>query len=152
KNLRIETVGDLLRHFPRRYIKTGELTRVQDLQVGQMLTVVGEISESKVATYTDRRSGKLAYRLETVLLTGGPRLRMTFFAKNAGTSKWQAGRLPVGRKGLFIGQAGQFGNQWQLTNPTMVLFGGPGDEEEMITPDQLRGLYPLYPLTKGVDH
>jgi ATP-dependent DNA helicase RecG len=152
KNLRIETVGDLLRHFPRRYIKTGELTRVSDLEVGQMLTVIGEIADSKTITYTDRRSGKVAYRLETVLLTGGPRLRMTFFAKNDHISKWQARRLPVGRKGLFIGQAGQFKDQWQLTNPTMVLFGGPGDDEEMIRPDQLRGLYPLYPLTKGVDH
>ncbi|MDO9498028.1 MAG: ATP-dependent DNA helicase RecG, partial [Nocardioides sp.] len=152
KNLGIETVGDLLRHFPRRYIKTGELTRVSDLEVGQMLTVIGEIADSKVITYTDRRSGKVAYRLETVLLTGGPRLRMTFFAKSDHISKWQARRLPVGRKGLFIGQAGQFKDQWQLTNPTMVLFGGPGDDEEMIRPDQLRGLYPLYPLTKGVDH
>lgn len=152
KNLRIETVGDLLRHFPRRYIKTGELTRVDDLQVGQMLTVVGEISDSKPVVYTDRRTGKPAYRLETVLRTDGPRLRMTFFAKSKHVAAYHERRLPVGRKGLFIGQAGQFSNQWQLTNPTMVLFGGPGDDEEMIRPDQLRGLYPLYPLTKGVDH
>ncbi|MCD4535983.1 ATP-dependent DNA helicase RecG [Nocardioides sp. cx-169] len=152
KNLGIVTVGDLLRHFPRRYIKTGELTRVEDLQVGQMLTVVGEIAESKPRTYTDRRTGKPAYRLETVLRTDGPSLRMTFFAKNDWVSKYHQRRLPIGRKGLFIGQAGHFNNQWQLTNPTMVLFGGPDDDEEMIRPDQLRGLYPLYPLTKGVDH
>jgi ATP-dependent DNA helicase RecG len=152
KNLGIETVGDLLRHFPRRYIKTGELTRVEDLQVGQMLTVVGEIAESKPHTYTDRRNDKTAYRLETVLRTDGPSLRMTFFAKSSHVSQYHQRRLPVGRKGLFIGQAGQFNNKWQLTNPTMVLFGGPGDDEEMVAPDQLRGLYPLYPLTKGVDH
>jgi ATP-dependent DNA helicase RecG len=152
KNLRIETVGDLLRHFPRRYIKTGELTRVADLQVGQMLTVVGEIGSSTLHTYPDRRTNKPAYRLETVLRTDGPALRMTFFAKSKHVAEWQERRLPVGRQGLFIGQAGRFRDDWQLTNPTMVLFGGPGDDEEMITPDQLRGLYPLYPLTKGVDH
>ncbi len=152
KNLHITTVGDLLRHFPRRYIKTGELTRVEDLEVGQMLTVVGEIAESKAHTYTDRRNDKPAYRLETVLRTDGPSLRMTFFAKSSHVSQYHQRRLPVGRRGLFIGQAGQFNNKWQLTNPTMVLFGGPGDDEEMIRPDQLRGLYPLYPLTKGVDH
>ena len=53
KNLRIETVGDLLGHFPRRYIKTGELTRVGDLQVGQMLTVVGEIVDTLSAGLDD---------------------------------------------------------------------------------------------------
>ena len=35
KNLHIETVGDLLHHFPRRYVETGKLTKVDDLEVGQ---------------------------------------------------------------------------------------------------------------------
>ncbi len=50
-NLRIETVGDLLRHFPRRYVETGRLTKLSDLEVGQMLTVIGEIVSSKLHTY-----------------------------------------------------------------------------------------------------
>ena len=31
EGLGLETVGDLMRHFPRRYLKTGELTQVEDL-------------------------------------------------------------------------------------------------------------------------
>ena len=152
--LGLETVGDLLAHHPRRYVPTGELTRVGELHVGQVLTVVGRISHSEVNTYTDRRTGRPAFRLETRLATGGPSLRMTFFAKNAGTAHWQAGRLSVGRRGLFLGKAGRFRDHWQLTNPTMLLFGlAEGDEDEVrATADAISGLYPIYPLTKGVEH
>ena len=149
--LGIETVRDLMRHFPRRYLKTGELTKVEDLTADQMLTVVGEIARSEVKTYRDRRSGRPAYRLETVLRTDGPSLKMTFFAKNKGVSEWQAGRLSVGRKGVFIGKASQFRGEWQLTNPSMALFG-IDDDEEVATVEALGQLYPLYPLTKGVEH
>ena len=153
EGLRIETVADLLRHFPRRYLKTGELTKVEDLAVGQMLTVIGEIASSEVKTYTDRRSGRRAFRVETVLRTDGPSLKMTFFAKKQHVSEWQARRLSVGRKGVFIGQAGQFRGEWQLTNPTMALFGiDDDDNEQMATVEALGELYPLYPLTKGIEH
>ena len=154
EGLRIETVGDLLRHFPRRYLKTGELTKVEELTADQMLTVIGEIARSDVRTYTDRRSGRPAYRLETVLRTDGPSLKMSFFAKKKSVSEWQARRLSVGRKGVFIGKANQFRGEWQLTNPTMALFGADdGDgSEQMATVEALGELYPLYPLTKGVEH
>lgn len=148
--LHLETVGDLMRHFPRRYLRTGELTRVDDLAEGQMLTVVGQIAHSEVKTYRDRRSGRTAYRLETVLKTDGPSLRMTFFSKNANTSQWHANRLPVGRRGVFIGQAGQFRGEWQLTNPTMLLFGD-ADADEFAAAESIAALYPIYPLTKGVE-
>ncbi|MDQ4052124.1 MAG: ATP-dependent DNA helicase RecG [Actinomycetota bacterium] len=148
--LGLETVGDLMRHFPRRYLKTGELTRIDDLAEGQLLTVVGQIAHSEVKTYRDRRSGRTAYRLETVLKTDGPSLRMTFFSKNANTSAWHAKRLPVGRRGLFLGQAGRFQGEWQLTNPTMLLFGDAG-ADEFAAAEAIGSLYPIYPLTKGVD-
>ncbi|HWM72315.1 MAG TPA: ATP-dependent DNA helicase RecG [Nocardioides sp.] len=151
EGLGIETVRDLMRHFPRRYLKTGELTKVDDLTADQMLTVVGEIARSEVKTYRDRRSGRPAYRLETVLRTDGPSLKMTFFAKQKGVSEWQARRLSVGRKGVFIGKASQFRGEWQLTNPSMALFG-IDDDEEVATVEALGQLYPLYPLTKGVEH
>ncbi len=152
KGLGLRTVGDLLAHHPRRYLRTGELTRVSDLHEGQMLTVIGEITASKVHQYTDRRSGKPAFRLETRLQTSGPSLSMTFFAKTSRVSTWQARRLQVGRTGLFLGKAGRFRDEWQLTNPTMLVFGWVDEDETRATADQIRGLYPLYPLTKGIDH
>jgi ATP-dependent DNA helicase RecG len=148
----LHTVGDLLRHVPRRYLKTGELTRVGELVPGQMLTVVGEIASSELKSYQDRRSRRMAYRVEAVLHTDGADLRMTFFAKNKGMADWQASRYPVGRQGIFVGQVSRFGGAWQLTNPKAVLFGadGPEDPETTQILEGLRGLYPIYPVSKGV--
>ena len=106
EGLGIETVGDLLRHFPRRYVKTGELTRVADLREGEMLTLVGEIIRSELKTYQDRRTRRPAYRLETVLQTDGPRLKMTFFAKNQGHRRL-AGPAPRRRPPRRLRRAGQ---------------------------------------------
>ncbi len=150
--LGIATVGDLLGHFPRRYIKTGELTTVADLQPGQMLTVVGEIAESDVRTYNDRRTGRTAYRTETLLRTDGPPLRMTFFAKQKRIAEWHHNRLAVGKRGVFTGQVSRFRTDWQLTNPKLVIFGEKGDDEATRAAlESIGALYPMYPLTKGVD-
>ena len=100
--LGLRTVGDLLRHFPRRYLETGSLTKVHDLKIGQLLCVVGEIIECKEHTYKDRRTGRLAYRVEAVLSTDGPKLKMTFFAKNKHMSDWHASRVATGRRGVFL--------------------------------------------------
>ncbi len=152
EGLGIATVGDLLGHFPRRYIKTGELTTVADLQPGQMLTVVGEIAESDVRTYNDRRTGRTAYRTETLLRTDGPPLRMTFFAKQKRIAEWHHNRLAVGKRGVFTGQVSRFRTDWQLTNPKLVIFGEKGDDEATRAAlESIGALYPMYPLTKGVD-
>jgi ATP-dependent DNA helicase RecG len=155
EGLGIETVGDLMRHFPRRYLETGSLTRVDNLRIGQLLCVVGEIDQCEIKSYRDRRTGRPAYRVEAVLRTGGPRLKMTFFAKNQGTAGWHASRVAQGNRGIFLGKADRFRDQWQLVNPAMTIFG-MGDETEgegSAVQDVLDfgPLYPIYPLTKGVE-
>ena len=47
--LGIETVGDLLRHFPRRYVAATELTEVATPVVGDQLTIVGEVRSCESA-------------------------------------------------------------------------------------------------------
>ena len=93
EKLGLHTVGDLLLHFPRRYVDTGRLTNVDTPEEGQMLTVVGELVKSQDHTYTDRRTGRLAYRVETTLRTDGPSLRMTFFAKQSHIAEWRMRQL-----------------------------------------------------------
>jgi len=153
--LGLVTVGDLLHHFPRRYLNTAHLTEVPELSEGQMLTVLGEIVGSRVANYTDRRTGRPAYRVEAMLQTDGPRLSMTFFAKRQHIAEWNARRLKPGTRGVFLGKAGSFRGQWQLTNPQMVLFGDPaqdaaGAEDAAMTIEALTDVFPIYPLTAGV--
>jgi ATP-dependent DNA helicase RecG len=149
--LGIETVGDLLHHFPRRYVETGQLTSLETLEKGQFLTLVGEIAKSQVNTYQDRRTHRTAYRLDVTLRTDGPSLRMSFFAKNKGIAAWQAGRLNEGRRGIFLGQADTFRGEWQLTNPQMVLFGSDQEDSAQLSLESIGAFYPIYPLTKGVE-
>jgi ATP-dependent DNA helicase RecG len=151
EGLGLRTVGDLMMHFPRRYLRTGELTTVTGLTNGEMLTVVGEITEAEVNSYLDRRTRRTAYRLDTTLQTDGPALRMSFFAKSKHVSDWHSRQVQVGRKGVFVGQVGTFKGQWQLTNPQMVLFGLTDDETTGLALESVKALYPIYPLTKGVD-
>ena len=152
KGLGLRTVGDLLRHFPRRYLRTGELSAVESLHEGEMLTVVGDVVDSRVVTYTDRRTGRPSYRLETLLQTAGPRLKMTFFAKREHIAQWNAKRLAPGTRGVFLGKAGSFRGEWQLTNPQMVLFGDAGDDaaDALMVVEALTDLFPIYPLTAGI--
>ncbi len=150
EGLGIKTVGELLDHFPRRYLKTGELGALSELTVGQMLTLVGEIVRSETKTFTDRRSNRPAYRQEVQVLGEGGTVSMTFFSKKKHIAEWQAARLAVGRRGVFAGQVGRFRDQWQLTNPQMDLFGPDPDASLEAAMDQIGSLYPLYPLTKGI--
>ncbi|GAB3266886.1 ATP-dependent DNA helicase RecG [Nocardioides dilutus] len=154
ERLGLKTVGDLLHHFPRRYLETGSLSALEDLREGQLLTVVGEISSSQSRKYNDRRTGRLAFRQEVVLRTEGPSLQMTFFAQQSRVAAWNELRFKRGRRGVFMGKVGKFRGDWQLTNPQMVLFGDDGDAGEDLAALSLEAigpLYPIYPLTKDVE-
>jgi ATP-dependent DNA helicase RecG len=153
----MRTVGDLLEHFPRRYLPTGSLSKVEELREGDMLSVIGDIATTELRSYTDRRTGRPAFRVEALLRTDGPRLKMTFFAKSKHTAEWQMRRLAPGAKGFFQGKASVFNGQWQLTNPQIVLFGDGSDSEASVegaelamTYAEMPALFPLHPLTAGV--
>jgi ATP-dependent DNA helicase RecG len=153
EQLGLRTVGDLLGHFPRRYLKTGELTEVGSLEPGQQLTVVGRIAKADTHTYKDRRTGRTAFRVDVLLATNGPSLKMGFFAKHQNTADWHRKRLPVGVEGVFTGKVTRFRDEWQLTNPEMVMFDSEGDDVDSarVAVERLKSLFPLYPATKGVE-
>jgi ATP-dependent DNA helicase RecG len=156
-NLGLETVGDLLLHFPRKYFETGRLTQVGALEEGQMLTVVGEVADSKQHTYTDRRTGRPAYRVETSLRTDGPMLKMTFFAATKHLAAYRMRQFSPGAQGLFTGKASWFGKGWQLSNPQFVMFGADPDDEDARTAsaremaETVKGLYPVYKISSKLE-
>ncbi len=146
EKLGLRTVEDLLRHHPRGYLDTGKLTEVGSLEEGQMLTVVGEVRQNRHRAYTDRRTGKPAHRVEVLLATDGPSLKMTFFAKSTWIVKSWEERLRPGAKGVFTGKVSSFNGAWQLANPQMTLFDADDDdltEVKQLVAD-LKDLWPLY--------
>src|SRR6478736_2892663 len=81
---------------------------VEQLHEGEMLTVSGQLGRPDIRTYKDKRTGRPAYRVDTVVHTDGPRLRMSFFAKSKGVAEWNTTRLKEGRRGIFLGKVGRF--------------------------------------------
>src|SRR6188472_894330 len=73
------TVGDLLGHYPRRWVDKGSLSDLGDVEPDLHVTVIGRVVRSRQHPYPDRRRGGLAYRLEAVVATEDAQLMLTFF-------------------------------------------------------------------------
>ncbi len=143
----VETVGDLLGIYPRRYVRKGSLSELEELNEGDILSLVGEVVSSVQKPYQDRRTHRTAYRLEVRVRAQDGSLLLTYFDKHKNTAEWRANQeLPVGSVGVFSGRLKWFRNEWQLTNPASRMYGGQGsDLAEM--PD----LIPLYASVAGVN-
>ncbi len=106
--LGVRTVGDLLRHFPRRYEKFGELTTIRELPFGQEVSLVADVVSAQTFSMRNR-SGQM---LKVTVTDGADRLPMTFF--NAGRI---AHVFKPGVRMLFSGTVGDYRGQLQLTHP-----------------------------------
>jgi ATP-dependent DNA helicase RecG len=137
------TVNDLLRHYPRRYAKLGELSDLSELDVGQYATVMARVADLKNYAYTDRSTGRRKTRTEVTITDGTGRLTVTFFQQ-----KWRENQLKPGTVGLFAGTVGAFRGSLQLTHPLFEPIDddeGPGGNSRLA-----RGIIPIYPATSAV--
>jgi ATP-dependent DNA helicase RecG len=113
--LGLHTVGDLVRHYPRRYEERGKLTDLSQLRLGEHVTVLAEVAKVNSRPMRQRR-GAIC---EVVVTDGTGRLTLTFFGR--GGQRWRAEQLRVGREGLFAGKVTEFRGRRQLTHPAYVL-------------------------------
>jgi ATP-dependent DNA helicase RecG len=146
------TVGDLLQHYPRRYVERDKLSEVGDLAVDDYVTVVARVARATQHPYRDRRTGRTAFRLEVLLETEGVDLTLTYFDRASHAAAWRMKGLQPGVSGLFSGKVGRFRNQWQLTNPQTDLFGS-GEEGEALAHaglEMLPEVIPIYPATATI--
>jgi ATP-dependent DNA helicase RecG len=143
----VQTVGDLLGIFPRRYVRKGSLSELEDLREGDMLSLVGEVVSSQQKTYQDRRTHRTAYRQEVRVRAEGGSLSLTYFDRQKHTAEWRAHELAVGRVGLFSGKLKWFNNNWQLTNPDSRMYGAAAEDAYASMPD----LIPIYSSAAAVN-
>ena len=145
EKLGLVTVGDLLRHYPRRYGAPGEFTRLAELTPGEHVTVMAEV---RTATVRQMRSRGGAM-LEAVVTDGTDTLQLTFFAKRAGVLRMHEDKLRPGRRGLFTGTVGDYRGRRQLTHPDYLIVGVDAADEDAAMAEASRPI-PLYPAAASV--
>ena len=133
----IKTVGDLMRHYPRRYMVRGELSDISALREGDETTILAQIY---AVNKRPLRGGKGSI-LEVVVTDGTDKLSLTFF-----NQAWREKDLKVGRQGLFAGKVGVFNNKKQLAHPDYELIPDGSDVDSAV--EGFAGKYlPVYPAS-----
>src|SRR6516162_8631256 len=133
----LRTTGDLLRHYPRRYARRGELTDLAALRDGEDVTVFAQVASVTSRRMRSRR-GKL---LEVTVTDGSARLALTFFNK----VEFWARQLSPGRHGMFAGRVSTFAGKRQLAHPEFKLLGA---DEAGKAAEFAAELIPVYPATR----
>ena len=145
KHLGLETVGDLLSYYPRRYAKRGELTALADLELDTNVTII-----AKVLSVSNRQmKAKHGSIFEATITDGKGILTLTFFNQS-----WRDKELIPGVTGMFAGKVGAYKGLRQLAHPDYELFA-PDDERASLgeSPDADRWInqpIPIYPATASV--
>ncbi len=129
----IESVADLLQHFPHRYMDRTLVVPIAELSIGEEVTLIAEV----VRTFRPRagRRGPREILKVTVrdpdphppapnaaLLTE-PRLEVTFF-----NQPYRVHQLPPGAVAAFSGKVSLFRGRPQMTNPDVEVMA-PGEED-----------------------
>jgi ATP-dependent DNA helicase RecG len=137
------TVGEFLEHAPRRYAERGALTALDQLAIGESVTIVAEVVDVRERSMRARRGSIL----EVKIGDGNGLLTLTFF-----NQAWRKNDLVPGARGIFAGKVGDYRGARQLAHPDYELFDAedpratadPGSEEAI---RWSRQPIPIYPAT-----
>lgn len=151
--LRIQTVGDLLRHVPRHYLSGTELTDLATIVPGELVAVTARVAHIERHEPRHRPGARPGPgRLEVALTDGSGRLVATFFGKPH-LLDWWSRQLSAGVAGLFVGKVGSFRDQLQMSHPAFVMMDASGhivatsEEKERLAALSTGGLVGMYPAT-----
>ncbi|WP_344132016.1 ATP-dependent DNA helicase RecG [Saccharopolyspora halophila] len=139
--LGLVTVGDLLRHYPRRYAERGELTAIAGLELNEHATVLAKVERCTKRTMKSRRGTIVEARI-----TDGHRsLSCTFF-----NQAWREKELVPGKRGMFAGKVTAYRGQLQLAHPEYQLFDGESADVGAAAEEFAAALIPVYPSAQGL--
>ena len=109
----IETVLDLVTHYPRRYVDRSAQASIRDLRVGEEATIVATVKR-----VNSRRTRQRRALVEIDVFDGSSYLRCTFF-----NQPWRAKQLTAGTEVLLFGRLDVYRGTRQMTNPVVDLVG-----------------------------
>ena len=147
KKLGIETVRDLLYHFPTRYGDVGQVTTIANLRIGESCVVFGKISGLK----TSKAFHKKIPMAEGVVEDNTGKIKIVWFHQaylakmiGEGSNVRVEGKVsetrPTGRTRLF----GQGKGRLYFSNPKIE------SAPDLFTKAKTHSLYPIYPETRGL--
>lgn len=150
EGLGLETVGDLLGHYPFRYAQRGERTDLSALELGEDVTVAAQVRAAVKKSFVPkgrgrgpRPGGKPRDLLEVIVADeAGRSLTLTFFNQS-----WRAKDLVAGRWGLFAGKVAQFRGRLQLNSPQYQLLAEDAADPGSAIEEFAGTLIPVYPAT-----
>ncbi len=126
----IETVLDVLQHYPRRWVDRSRKADIATLAVGEEATVFAE-----VRTIRGRRTRQGRALVEAVVYDGTSVLNITFF-----NQAWREKQLSVGTEASFFGKLDVYRGKRQMTNPVVDVVGRAGEADE-----KTGVIVPVYP-------
>ncbi|WP_115788784.1 ATP-dependent DNA helicase RecG [Arthrobacter silvisoli] len=159
KHLGLETVGELLNYFPRRYLTRGELTPIAQLPLDEEATLVARVISNNTRQMRARRGS-----LTEVVVTddaGGNRAEVAVAgSKGPGTLKISffngfraRSELQPGRRAMFSGKVTRYGGALGMTNPDFMLLDEDPEAAgssglKTTDPEKLAAMpIPVYPAT-----
>jgi ATP-dependent DNA helicase RecG len=131
----IETVGDLLRHYPRRYIDRSAVERIGDLRIGQQATVIARVHKT-----TKRLTRRRQTMVTATISDGSGYLDLTFF-----NQPWVAGVYKEGLEVAVSGTVTRFRGHLQLTNQEAEILGG--EERDLVHTGRIT---PVHKASEGI--
>ncbi|MGZ8602711.1 MAG: ATP-dependent DNA helicase RecG [Actinomycetota bacterium] len=135
ESLEIRTVGDLVHHYPRRYIDRSRVETIGGLKIGSYVTVIARVR--KVAKRLTRRRQTM---VTVTLGDGSGYLDLTFF-----NQPWAANLYREGQEVAVSGVATLYKGRLQLSNQEVEFLRG--EEADLVHTARIT---PVHPATDGV--
>ncbi len=127
RTFEIESLFDLLTHYPRRYIDRTRQAQIVDMVEGEEASILVTVDKTETRRI---RGGKVMVTSTVSDETG--RLKLTFF-----NQRWRANQLSEGRQAVIYGKIDFYRGQRQMTNPVVDLVG-----------DKTGRIIPVYPQSE----
>ncbi|KKU50110.1 MAG: ATP-dependent DNA helicase [Parcubacteria group bacterium GW2011_GWB1_49_7] len=135
KRLKIETVEDLLRYFPRYYGDTAEVTSIAELESGKPAVIFGTISGLKTKKAWRRKIPMAEASVED----GSGSIKIIWFHQ-----AYLAKMIAEGSHVRVEGRVSEKNSQKYFSNPKIE------PAPDLFTQDKTHTLYPVYPETRGI--
>jgi ATP-dependent DNA helicase RecG len=131
----IETVLDLLEHYPRRYVDRTERAEIHELAIGDEATVDAEIKSINARRTRDRKRTIV----NATVYDGTGLLQIVFF-----NQAWRERQLRPGTQVSLFGKVESYRGKRQMTNPVVDVLAAPGMESD--AESEVTGtIVPVYP-------